>query len=142
HLRPKREVLAGLEPQELTGQLAGHGKGQGDRTVRQLLTVDDRQLVELMALPSRLAPGHEEAHGRTALNSSNGSPHARHRCSALHAVVPKRAISSVSSEPHRGHATAADSVCGARPIDTGTGPLCRGPAPAPGAAMCSSANAA
>src|SRR5690606_29571249 len=92
----------------------------------------------LVALSSRPALGQKETHAHTALNSSNGSPQARQRCRALQAVVPKRLMSSVSAEPHLGQLT--DSVCGARPIVTGTGPL--RPAPGSGAAMCRSGGAA
>jgi hypothetical protein len=53
---------------------------------------------------------------------SNGSRQPRHRHIALHDVEPKRVSSSVSAEPHCGHATCST---GRRPSGTSTGPSAR-----------------
>ena len=55
-----------------------------------------------------------------AFTCSNGSRQARQRSSALQAVEPVRAISSVSGEPQRGH-RAAVLTSGSSRADGGSG---------------------
>src|SRR5262249_9746991 len=66
--------------------------------------------------------GGEPDRVQIALNSSNGSPHARHTRSDLHAVDPNSLVSTVFRDPQRGHVTArsrltscSTAVCPADP---------------------------
>ena len=110
-------------------RLSRHGEGDGHGVVGEALDACHGERVELGAAPRR-ARGGEQRH-QMALNSSKGSRQARQRRSALHAVEPKRATSSVSvlTALRAGHQPA---LKGQRP----PGPPQPGPRPGPPAGRC------
>ena len=85
----QRDPLAGAEG-VLAGELGGDVERDGDGVAAQLGDVGDGEWMERRRL------------GHSALKCSNGSAHSRQRCNDLHAVAPKRDVSSVSVEPQRG----------------------------------------
>ena len=90
HRAAQRQVLARLKVVQAL-PFGRHVKGQHQRVIGFGLHAAHRQLVEV-----------QQAHN--GLKCSKGSPHARQRCKALQAVLPKADRRSVSALAQRGQA--------------------------------------
>ena len=99
--RAQGEVLSGQE-RVLVPQLSRHRERHRHGLVGQPLDPGHVQRVEPRSAHRR---GRSQQGHQSVLNSSNVSRHASQRRSALHAVDPNRASSTVSSEPQRGQTT-------------------------------------